>query len=63
VAKQLKLPGVRRRPNSADIKEFVRSRLAGFELRQAERSRRRAERKSPAPDVPGVEQQPLFAEE
>jgi len=40
---QIWLEGVPKRPSKAELKKFIRARLDGFELRQAERARRRAE--------------------
>ncbi len=42
--KQLSLPGVRTEPTSADIKAEVQRRMEGFELRLAERKKKRARR-------------------
>jgi hypothetical protein len=48
MAKQPHLPGIPARTTAADIKALVAARLVGFELRQEERARRRAERPRPA---------------
>lgn len=46
MGKQEWLEGVPKRPTKAELKAFVRAKLEGFEVRQAERARRRAEARS-----------------
>ncbi len=59
--KQLNLPGITDRTTAADRKAYVQSKLVGFELRQQERARRRADRPKAAvkPAQPPA-QEPLF---
>ncbi len=55
------LPGISTRPSAAELKAHVAARLDGFELRQQERARRRAERQGGRRRIEGEpEQQPLF---
>ncbi len=61
VKKQLHLPGINDRTTAADRKAFVQSKLVGFELRQQERARKRAERpNAAAKTVRPAAQEPLF---